>query len=153
MWWKAIIVIVVLALLGWVATMGVLSAVARRPANLGAKGGRLAPCPDAPNCVSSQADDAAHRMEPIPFDGNADAALARLKAVLTARPRTRIVEADGDYAHAECTSLLFRFVDDVECVVDREKGVINFRSASRVGHSDLGVNRQRMEEVRKAFQQ
>ena len=151
MWWKATVIVLVLILLGWVVSMAVLSASARRRGNLGVRDGRLAPCPDAPNCVSSQADDAAHRMEPIPFNGDADAALARLRAVLAARPRTAVVEADGDYVHVECTSLLFRFVDDVEFVVDREKKVIHFRSASRVGRSDLGVNRQRMEEIRKAF--
>ncbi len=150
--WKATIIILVLILLGWVVSMAVLSASARRPGNLGVKDGRLASCSDAPNCVSSQADDAAHRMDPIPFDRDADAALARLKAVLAAQPRTAIVEAQGDYVHAECASLLFRFVDDVEFVVDRDKKVIHFRSASRAsGRSDLGVGASGLEEIREAF--
>ena len=153
MWWKATLLILVLMMLGWVASMAILSVSARKPDNLGVKDGRLAPCPDAPNCISSQADDAVHRMDPIPFSGDADAALARLKTVLAAQPRTALVEADGDYIHAECTSLLFRFVDDVEFVVDRDHNAIHFRSASRVGRSDLGVNRRRMEEIGKAFSQ
>jgi len=153
MWLKTILVVLILIPVGGVVTMAVLSATARRPENLGVKDGRLAPCPETPNCVSSQADDEAHRMDPIPFDGDADAAMDRLKAVLAAQPRTAIVEAHGDYLHAECASLLFRFVDDVEFVVDRDKKVIHFRSASRVGRSDLGVNRRRMEEIRKAFLQ
>ena len=151
MWWKALLVVLVLIPLGGVVTLAVLSATGRRPDNLGVKNGRLAPCPDTPNCVSSQADDEAHRMEPIPFDGDAGAAIDRLKAVLAAQPRIAIVEAQGDYLHAECASLLFRFVDDLEFVVDRDAKVIHFRSASRVGRSDMGVNRRRMEEIRKAF--
>ncbi|HBI41798.1 MAG TPA: DUF1499 domain-containing protein [Planctomycetales bacterium] len=131
--------------------MAILSATSRQPENLGVHEGRLAPCPNTPNCVSSQAGDDAHRMASIPFDGDADEAMARLKAVLATQPRTTIIRADGDYLHAECASLLFRFVDDVEFWVDRVAKVIHFRSASRAGRSDLGVNRKRMEEIRKAF--
>jgi uncharacterized protein (DUF1499 family) len=152
MWWKILLIVLILILIGWAAAMTILSATARRPDNLGVHEGRLAPCPNTPNCVSSQAEDDAHRMGPIPFDGEADEALARLKAVVAAQPRTTIVSADGDYLHAECTSLLFRFVDDVEFLVDRDAKVIHFRSASRAGRSDLGVNRKRMEEIRKAFE-
>jgi uncharacterized protein (DUF1499 family) len=72
--------------------------------------------------------------------------------VIGAVPRLKIVTESGDYLHAEATSLIFRFVDDVEFFVDREAKVIHFRSASRVGHSDLGVNRARMENIREAFQ-
>ncbi len=152
MWWKILLIVLILILIGWAATMTILSATARRPGNLGVHEGRLAPCPNTPNCVSSQAEDDAHRMGPIPFDGDADEALARLKAVVAAQPRTTIVSADGDTLHAECASLLFRFVDDVEFLVDRDAKVIHFRSASRAGRSDLGVNRKRMEEIRKAFE-
>ena len=151
MWWKILLIVLIVIPVGWAATMATLSATAHRPDNLGVHDGMLAPCPNTPNCVSSQADDDAHRMAPISFDGDADEALSRLKTVLTAQPRTKMVSAEGDYIHAESTSLLFRFVDDVEFLVDRDKKVIQFRSASRVGRSDLGVNRKRMEEIRKAF--
>ncbi len=123
----------------------------QKPNNLGVKDDRLAPCPDSPNCVSSQAADPTHRMDPIPFDGDAAAALARLKAVLAARPRTTVLEERSGYLRVESVSLVFRFVDDVEFLVDRDAKVIHFRSASRVGRSDLGVNRKRMEEIREAF--
>jgi uncharacterized protein (DUF1499 family) len=152
MWWKILLIVLILIILGWAATMTILSATARRPDNLGVRNGKLAPCPDTPNCVSSQATDDAHRMDPIPFEGNADETMVRLKAVLAARPRTTIVSADGDYLHAECVSMLFRFVDDVEFLVDPDAKVIHFRSASRVGRSDLGVNRKRMEAIRKDFE-
>jgi uncharacterized protein (DUF1499 family) len=151
MWWKILlIVLVAIPVLGVIA-LAVLSATARKPDDLGVKDGRLAACPDTPNCVSSQAADETHRMDPFPFDGDVEAAVARLKAVLAAQPRTTIVEDKGDYLRAESVSLIFRFVDDVEFVVDRDAKVIHFRSASRVGRSDLGVNRKRMEEIRKAF--
>ena len=151
MWWKILLIVLILILIGWAATMTILSATAGRPDNLGVHEGRLAPCPDTPNCVSSQADDEAHKMDPIPFDGDAVEALARLEAVVESQPRTTIISADGDYVHAESVSLLFRFVDDVEFLVDRDAKVIHFRSASRVGRSDLGVNRKRMREVRDVF--
>ena len=151
MWWKILLIVLILALVGWTATMTILSTSARRPDNLGVHDGKLAPCPTTPNCVSSQGDDDAHRMAPILFDGDADEALARLEAVVGSLPRTAIVSVDGDYVHAESTSLLFRFVDDVEFLVDRGAKVIHFRSASRVGRSDFGVNRKRMEEIRNTF--
>jgi uncharacterized protein (DUF1499 family) len=66
-------------------------------------------------------------------------------------PRTRILTVTDTYLHAECATLLFRFLDDVELLLDREAKVIHFRSSSRVGHGDLGVNRRRMEGIRRAF--
>jgi len=151
MWWKVALAVLVLIPVAGVVTFAILSATARKPDGLGVKDGRFAPCPDMPNCVSSQAADPAHQMDPIPFTGDADAALGRLKAILAARPRTTVVEESGDYLRAESVSLLFRFVDDVEFCVDRDAKVIHFRSASRVGRSDLGVNRRPIEEVRAAF--
>jgi uncharacterized protein (DUF1499 family) len=111
----------------------------------------LAPCPASPNCVSSQATDAAHHVAPLPFTGDPGAAMRRLRAVIAAMPRTRIVAASDTALHAEFTSRLLRFVDDVDCVVDPAAGVIQIRSASRVGYSDLGANRTRVEAIRAAF--
>jgi uncharacterized protein (DUF1499 family) len=111
----------------------------------------LAPCPGAPNCVSSVAADAAHRVEPLRFTGPPAAALERLRKIIEALPRARVTRADATSLHAEFTSWLFRFVDDVDCVVDADAGVIHVRSASRVGYSDLGVNRKRVEQIRAAF--
>ncbi len=112
---------------------------------------RLAPCPKSPNCVSSLAPDASHRVDPIRFTGDPAAALARLRAVIEAMPRTQITRIDADSLHAEFTSWLLRFVDDLDVVVDPDAGVIHLRSSSRVGCSDLGVNRKRVEEIREAF--
>jgi uncharacterized protein (DUF1499 family) len=148
--WKSLSLIALLIAFGWAATMSLLSVLARRPTNLGVHDGKLAACAATPNCVCSQADDD-HAIEPISFEGPPDDAWRRLHQVLADRPRTRIVREEGDYLHAECTSLLFRFTDDVEFLLDRQAGVIHFRSASRIGRSDLGVNRRRMEEIRQAI--
>lgn len=111
----------------------------------------LPPCPRTPNCVSTQAERSHQRMEPIPYEGPLSGALARMLAVLRAHPRTRIVEEGPDVLRAECRSLIFRFVDDVEIRFDDAAKLIHFRSASRLGRRDFGVNRERMETVRQAF--
>jgi len=112
---------------------------------------QLPPCPRTPNCVSTQAPPGLHRMEPIPYSGSLAEARERLLAVLRAYPRTRIVREEPDYLKAECRSRLFRFVDDVELVLDDQGKQIHFRSASRLGYGDRGVNRKRMKEIRAAF--
>ena len=114
-------------------------------------GGPLRPCPTTPNCVSTEARDARHSMPPLPYTGTAEAAQARARAALLAEPRTRIVTERPGYLHAEARSRLFRFVDDVEVMVDSAAQVVRFRSASRLGRSDLGVNRARMERFSARF--
>ena len=111
----------------------------------------LAPCPASPNCVCSQSADQDHFIEPIHFTGDASQAWKRLKSALDLEHRFTVVEDTGNYLHAEARSLLFRFVDDIEFVLNPDAGVIRVRSASRVGYSDFGVNRRRVERIRKAF--
>ena len=107
----------------------------------------LAPCPDTPNCVSTEATRASQRVPTVPFTDAPAAALSRAKAALLAEARTTLtIEREG-YLHAECRSLVFRFVDDVDIVVDPVAHVYRFRSASRVGRSDLGVNRKRIARI------
>ncbi len=110
-------------------------------------GRRLAPCPDKPNCVSTQATDAAKRMPALGFQGESEPVRAAILDVLAREPRARVVAAEADYIHAEFTTLLLRFVDDVEFSIDPGAKRVDFRSASRVGHSDLGTNRRRMESL------
>ena len=129
------------------------NALAGRPTNLGLVLGRLRPCPASPNCVCSQESDREHGIEPLAFSGTPDDAIAKLKRTINDIPRTNIVTDKGDYLHVEFTTRLMRFVDDVEFSVDPHNKVIHFRSASRIGYSDLGTNRRRMEEVRTAFNQ
>ena len=114
--------------------------------------GRLSPCPASPNCVCSQDDEVIHQIEPLRFVGAPREAWQRLATVLTQLPRTRIVTTDSTYLHVEFTTPLLRFVDDVEFLLDETAAVIHVRSASRVGHSDLGANRTRIESIRRLFE-
>ena len=146
MWW--IFGVCVLVTLVW----GVVRmASSQRPDNLGLKDGLLAACPASPNCVSTRADSAHQHMDAIEFTDSPDAAHERLISVIRGLPRMTIVTERPDYLHVEATSFLFRFVDDIEFVIDAEAQLIHFRSASRVGHSDLGVNRARMERIARDF--
>ena len=134
------------------AGLFLLSITSQRPNNLGVRGGQLAACPASPNCVSTQAQDREHWIAPIAFDRNPDAVIDTLEEIVTQLPNTRVIEKSSHYLYVEFRSSFFRFVDDVEFSVERESGRIHFRSASRVGHSDLGVNRKRMELIRSLFQ-
>ncbi|GFE62865.1 hypothetical protein AOG2_34540 [Geobacter sp. AOG2] len=134
--------------------MGILSTLltacaGERPTNLGVHDNRLSACPSSPNCVSSQAADERHRIAPLTFTGDADAAFARLKRVLSHRSDTNIIEEQPGYLRAELHTTLF--VDDGEFLLDRDARAIQVRSASRLGYSDLGKNRSRMEEIRREF--
>ncbi len=114
-------------------------------------GSPLKTCPKSPNCVSSQAGDPEHAIAPIAYSGSRAEAYALLKKVLAEMKRTTIVAEKEDYLHAEVKSLIFRFVDDVEFYFPAAEKVIHVRSASRVGNSDMGVNRKRVEEIRRRF--
>ncbi len=144
--------------IGLIVLAGFLSLVIRnarstRPDDLGVVDGRLRPCPASPNCVCSQDADAEHADEPLRFTGTPAEAIQRLKSVIEQMPRTEIVTAEPDYLHAEFTTPLMRYVDDVEFVIEPEAQLIQFRSASRIGYSDLGANRKRMAAIRAAFEQ
>jgi uncharacterized protein (DUF1499 family) len=117
--------------------------------NLGVSDGRLAACPASPNCVSSQATDPQHAIAPLHYPGTAAESKAALKAVLQGLPRTRVVRETDDYLYVEFTSALWRFVDDVEFYWDKTHPEIQLRSASRLGYGDMGVNRARVEALRK----
>jgi len=111
----------------------------------------LSPCTNRPNCVSSQSLDTTHYIKPIRFPGSPADAWVVLKFSLLALPRTRIVKETGWYLHAEARSLFFGFIDDIEFLMDVKSGTIHLRSGARIGYSDLGVNRKRIEQIREAF--
>lgn len=115
------------------------------PANIGVQDGRLTPCPESPNCVSSYESDETHGIAPL------NASLAAIEAVLIEQERTNIVSQDGNYLYAEFTSAIMGFVDDVEFLHDPASGQTHVRSASRLGYSDLGANRDRIEAIRTAL--
>ncbi len=122
------------------------------PTTLGANDGRLAPCKRSPNCVSSQADrssDAGHFIAPLAFRGSADAAWAALREIVRHTERARIVREQPGYLQAEFTSRVLGFVDDVEFLLEPPAHVIHVRSASRLGYRDFGVNRERVEAIRR----
>ncbi len=107
----------------------------------------LAPCPSSNNCVSTEATSESHRVPTVPFTDMPARALVRAREALLAEPRSRITREASGQLHGECKSFLFRFVDDVDIVVDETARVFRFRSASRVGDSDMGVNRRRIERI------
>lgn len=109
--------------------------------------GRLPPCPPTPNCVSTEECAPDQAMAPIPFTGSAAGVQAAVRRALLAEARTRIVLEEPGYLRAEARSRIFRFVDDVEMVIDADERVIRFRSASRIGRRDFGVNRARMRRI------
>lgn len=120
-------------------------------ANLGLNNGQLTACPASPNCVVSQNADAKHTIAPITYHVDRDKAREILLKVLTVVPRTEVVEQTDNYIHALSKSRIFKFVDDVEFYFPTNESVIHVRSASRIGDSDLGVNRRRVEQIRLAL--
>ncbi len=115
-------------------------------------GNKLSPCPPAPNCVSSLSEDRKHSIEPLRYIGSRDEARQRLIGILDKLKRVRVTLAETDYIHAEFRSLIFQFVDDVEFLFPDEGNIIHLKSASRIGYSDLGANRKRVERIRLAFE-
>jgi uncharacterized protein (DUF1499 family) len=112
---------------------------------------RLSPCPTSPNCVSSLSKDASHYVAPLTYEATLEEARDKLISVINSMKRSEMVTSEMNYIHATFTSALFRFVDDVEFSFDDQKKVIDVKSASRTGYSDLGVNRKRVEEIRRRF--
>ena len=122
-----------------------------RPGALGVRDGRLSPCPPTPNCVASQTDRAVHPghyVAPLALRGDAAQGWLVLVALVRDSDRTRIVAEQPGYLHAEATSRVLGFVDDLELQLDAAAGIAHVRSASRVGRSDFGVNRARIDALR-----
>ncbi|MCV6601034.1 MAG: DUF1499 domain-containing protein [Cohaesibacter sp.] len=121
------------------------------PANLGVKKNKLAALPDTPNAVSSQTDKEDRFVEPLPFLSDGSASLERIKDILAQMSGIFIVEESNGYLRAVAVSSLMRYRDDVEFFFDAESQLVHFRSASRIGHSDLGANRQRYDAIAHAY--
>jgi uncharacterized protein (DUF1499 family) len=128
-----------------------LGCAAAKPVRLGIVDGKLAECPASPNCVSSQAADDRHHVEPFPVRTTTEEAMKRLGEIVRGMPRSRVISEGPGYLRAEFTSRIFRWVDDVEAVADAETKLIHVRSSSRTGYSDLGVNRSRIEAIRERY--
>ena len=124
--------------------------ISRQPSRpeIGLIDGRLRPCPDCPNCVSSQEEGEDCHIDPLPADSSATQTMKRLVNAIAAMPDATIVTQSATYLHVEFKSRVMRFVDDVEFLVDVPNELIHVRSASRLGYSDMGVNRRRVEAIR-----
>ena len=109
----------------------------------------LGPCPDTPNCVSSQAEGTSRWVAPFPCVGACTEMLSKLRVILASSPGAAVVVSTDSYLRVEFTSAVFRFKDELELLADPNEGVIQVRSASRVGHFDWGANRRRVEYLRK----
>ena len=125
------------------ALLPFLSACAGEPPqNIGVRDGSLAACPESPNCVSSYENSEEHSIAAL--DGN----LSQIQQILLTMDGANIVEQSGNYLYAEFTSSLMGYVDDVEFLYDAPSNSTHVRSASRLGYSDLGANRKRVEAIR-----
>jgi uncharacterized protein (DUF1499 family) len=131
--------------------MSLFSLPGKRPEHIGLQGSHLAPCPESPNCVCSDESRATHSIGPVVLAAPAATAWTAARKAVLALPRTYIVSERDDYLHAQCASALFGFIDDLELHLRAEQGIIAVRSASRLGYSDFGVNRRRVERVRAAL--
>lgn len=122
------------------------------PSDLGIQDGQLSPCPDSPNCVVSQNADEEHAIAPLTYNSDRNTAREAVLKVLSVVPRTQVIEQTEDYIRFESRSRLLGFVDDGEFYFPAEDNTIQVRSASRLGESDLSVNRRRIEQIRLALQ-
>jgi len=113
--------------------------------------GKLAPCPNRPNCVSSQATDRGHFIEPLIYTDSAVSARNRLRQTIFSMPRAKIVRETPDRIEAEFRTRIMGFTDDAVFLFDDGRKTIDVRCASRIGYSDLGTNRKRINIIRKQF--
>lgn len=123
------------------------------PTNIGVHSGQLAPCPTTLNCVNSQSEESEHKIEPFTYNSSSQMAMADLKKIIQSFKRTKIITETNNYLYAEFTIPIVGFVDDVEFYLDESAKLIHVRSASRLGESDLGVNRRRIETIRTKLNQ
>ncbi len=143
-WFDYIVIVTVII-------MSLLSCSGKRPTNIGVHNSTLTPCPAKPNCVSSDARGS-HNVEPL-FLGNLSASDAWTLAVKVVDNlhRVTIIRQTETYLHAECQSAILGFVDDLELHLRGAERIIAVRSASRLGRSDFGINRKRIDDLRKTL--
>lgn len=129
-----------------------LGCAAGRRSDLGVVAGKLSPCPSASPCVSTQATDAGHAIEPIPYHESRDETRKRLVAILRSMPRAQVLTEASDYVHAVFPTRaggIFGCADDVEVYLDDRAKLVHLRSSSCTGYFDFGANRSRIEEIRR----
>ncbi|MFX1478683.1 MAG: DUF1499 domain-containing protein [Promethearchaeota archaeon] len=118
---------------------------------IGIVNGQFQPCPKSPNCVSTQSSDKMHKMIPLIYSSTVAEAIEKIKNIIKTFKRTKLITETENYLHFEFRSATFKFVDDVEFYFDEKEKLIHFRSASRLGWSDMGVNKKRMKSISKLY--
>ena len=121
------------------------------PNDIGIVNGELAPLPKSPNCVSSYAIDSEKYVEPLPFVGDFEASKAKLLEVMARYGEMEIISDKGTYMHIVFTTGKMKYHDDIELLFDLTLNKINYRSASRIGYSDMGLNKERYSEIKKNY--
>lgn len=142
--WLTGLIILLIAIVGFLTWQNW-----KMPKTTGLVNGRLQPCQSKPNCVCSCQDDEAHHISPLPF--SSEETLDQIQAFFSTNYIAQVVEKSPNYLHIVITTPTLRFKDDLVFVVNHEKGIIEVRSASRVGYSDVGVNRTRIEALRSSL--
>lgn len=141
-----IVFLLLLGVIGWGVWRN------KHPRATGIHEGKLSPCPWTPNCVSSYSKEPVHAIAPFPFPKEPGLSpIEKLADIVESLPRTKIIKKSPDYLYAEFRSKTFSFVDDVEFKVDEKEQAVHVRSASRVGYGDWGVNRERIETIRRLY--
>ena len=120
----------------------------KRPDDIGSAPYGLRGCPKSPNCVSSEAKDIQHAIESFRLKGDYNVNWPLVQNEIASMPRWAVITTTDTYIHVECKSRIFRFVDDLELYLNSSNGIISIRSASRIGYSDFGANRRRVELLR-----
>lgn len=121
------------------------------PNNLGITNGKLSPLPSTPNAVSSQTEDKERYVEPLVFKTDSKTTRTALKAMLSSFKNVNIVTESDYYIHAVSISGKMRYRDDLEFFIDTNQNVVHFRSGSRVGYSDMGLNRERYNQIKQIY--
>ena len=113
--------------------------------------GKFYPCPNSPNCVSTFATNKQHKIDPIVYTGSLSEAKEKILKIVSSLKRSKVIANENNYIHVEFRTAIFRFVDDVEFLFDDSEKIIHFRSRARLGYSDMGVNKKRMETISEMF--
>jgi uncharacterized protein (DUF1499 family) len=123
----------------------------KAPKNLGVNNGKLAEMPSSPNAVSSQTKETEKKVEPLKFKGSISESKEAILEIIKSMGNVNIIENKEDYIYAVFTTEKMKYNDDVEFYFDKSSQLIHFRSASRVGYSDMGLNKQRYEDIKKLY--
>lgn len=124
----------------------------RMPKNLGVTEGRLAPMPKSPNAVSSQTESAEKKVDALSFDGDLESSRGKVLDVLRTLGNAVVMTEENNYIHAVFITPTMKYRDDVEFYFDESDSLIHYRSASRIGYGDMGLNRERYEKIRGLYE-